>query len=101
MGSVKINPILVNQDVANFSSDDPVLSCDEATEAVVVTNAFDSTQYLYIGWNSKAGPGFSIPPGTSQVFERVGADLGGNTLYLNFANAAGGKAIVLEYKSNC
>lgn len=98
--NVRINEVSINQDAQSFDPQDAI-GLGNAVRAVVIRNAFDSTQYMLIGWNQPANSGNRIPPGTSIVYEIVGADLDGNTLYVNFEGTSGGKGLVTIYSENC
>ncbi|WKZ60796.1 MAG: hypothetical protein QY309_04780 [Cyclobacteriaceae bacterium] len=97
MGSLRINEIAVNQ--ATHSPQDAI-GLDEDVVAVVIRNAFDSTQYMMVGWNQPANMGNYIPPATSLQYGFEGFDIAGNKLYIKWDGTSGGKALITVY-SKC
>lgn len=96
MSFVRINEVAINQDATGYDSSDAI-GLGDSIVAVVVRNAFNSTQNMNIGWNQPANTGNQIPPGSSIVYERVGSKLDGNKLYISFEGSSGGKALVTIY----
>ena len=101
--NVRINEVALNQDAAGFDPTDAI-GLGDKVRAVVIRNAFDSTQNVFIGWNQPANTGNMIPPGSSVPYEIVGTTLDGNKLYIDFNGSSGGKALVTIYSEadeNC
>ena|SRR5688572_14829880 len=97
--NVHINEVSINQDAAGFNAQDAI-GLGEKVRAVVIRNAFNSTQNLMIGWNQQANAGNTIPPGSSVPYEIVGTTLDGNNLYIGFEGSSGGKALVTIYSES-
>lgn len=100
MATVHINEVSINQDAQGYSESDAIGLGDDVV-SVVIRNAFDSTQWLKIGWNQSANQGNMIPPGSSQVYEVSGFDLKGNNLYIGFQGSSGGKGLVTIFSKDC
>lgn len=100
MMNVHINEVAINQDAESFDPQDAI-GLGEKVRAVVIRNAFNSTQNMRIGWNQPASTGNLLPPGSSVNYEIVGATIDGNNLYIDFDGSAGGKALVSIFSEDC